>query len=352
MYLYFPGMTESAWDSALWSQRAAPSVMWRSKLSPLPTWLRRCKRALWLQRLSGPMLEPSMVDRGAAAWISSLPVIPASRSAWLESVGAKMIPGTSGPKSGELLATFDRDLSFWRMCQDTFLSDSIPSSPTLPRSGSMQNGKLYPHPRWEPATSANGCGCWPTPKASEGEKGGPNARHGSGDQPLGSAAASWPTPRASMNENRSTKPTPTALAGKHGKTLAAEAAVWQTPASDSFRSRGGPRKTEMGLDQQARVWPTCRACSGKGSSGANRTEFYRAFPRAQVSANGGPTSSSDIPTSPRRLNPLFTEWLMGLPFGWTGCGLVAMESCQSWRQRHLPSLRAVLGSTLETAVNE
>jgi hypothetical protein len=31
---------------------------------------------------------------------------------------------------------------------------------------------------------------------------------------------------------------------------------WQTPAADSFRSRGGDRKSEMGLDQEARFWPT------------------------------------------------------------------------------------------------
>jgi hypothetical protein len=31
---------------------------------------------------------------------------------------------------------------------------------------------------------------------------------------------------------------------------------WQTPATDSFRSRGGPRKNEMGLDQQSRFWKT------------------------------------------------------------------------------------------------
>jgi hypothetical protein len=32
--------------------------------------------------------------------------------------------------------------------------------------------------------------------------------------------------------------------------------LWQTPQTDSFRSRGGDRKDEMGLDQQSRFWPT------------------------------------------------------------------------------------------------
>lgn len=37
---------------------------------------------------------------------------------------------------------------------------------------------------------------------------------------------------------------------------ASSVSQWQTPATDSFRSRGGDRKDEMGLDQQARLWPT------------------------------------------------------------------------------------------------
>ena len=46
----------------------------------------------------------------------------------------------------------------------------------------------------------------------------------------------------------------------HGKQLANQVDMWQTPATDSFRSRGGDRKDEMGLDQQAQnfgeTWPT------------------------------------------------------------------------------------------------
>jgi hypothetical protein len=42
-------------------------------------------------------------------------------------------------------------------------------------------------------------------------------------------------------------------------TLNSAIQQWQTPAVDSFRSRGGDRKDEMGLDQQARFWPTPNA---------------------------------------------------------------------------------------------
>jgi hypothetical protein len=42
----------------------------------------------------------------------------------------------------------------------------------------------------------------------------------------------------------------------HQITIAEQAEHWQTPATDSVRSRGGDRKDEMGLDQQARMFPT------------------------------------------------------------------------------------------------
>jgi hypothetical protein len=50
--------------------------------------------------------------------------------------------------------------------------------------------------------------------------------------------------------------------GKERLSLTGQAGQWQTPATDSFRSRGGERVDEMGLDQQARYWPTPDTPSG------------------------------------------------------------------------------------------
>ena len=55
--------------------------------------------------------------------------------------------------------------------------------------------------------------------------------------------------------------------GKRQVDLGSQAEFWQTPAVDSFRSRGGDRKDEMGLDQQARFWPTPTA-KDEASSGS------------------------------------------------------------------------------------
>ena len=55
----------------------------------------------------------------------------------------------------------------------------------------------------------------------------------------------------------------------HGTQLANQAVeeLWQTPQVDSFRSRGGDRKDEMGLDQQARLqWVTPASRDYKGAN--------------------------------------------------------------------------------------
>lgn len=53
------------------------SVTWRGKPMPPHAWSRAWKRATWLRRLSGLTSPPSTLDHGAAAFIASLPEIPA-----------------------------------------------------------------------------------------------------------------------------------------------------------------------------------------------------------------------------------------------------------------------------------
>jgi DNA (cytosine-5)-methyltransferase 1 len=63
----------------------------------------------------------------------------------------------------------------------------------------------------------------PTPRAGDGDKGGPNQRGSSGDMMLTSAVHSLlPTPRASAQENRTRGRTPSQDNGEHGRYLSAE----------------------------------------------------------------------------------------------------------------------------------
>lgn len=205
----------------------------------------------------------------------------------------------------------------------------------------------------------------------------------------------WPTPRT-VNATGSQQ----RLAQGPNPGLNDSVQDWQTPGADSFRSRGGDRKDEMGLDQQARAipnqWPTPKTPSGGPESAQRKKELGRmesgggdlqasaqswATPAARdfksaesnqtqqelYGSKGPPLShqalsfrfsrpvpvigSDGQPLSPTkrasalrpRLNPAFVCWLMGWPWWWTNPGQInfaapAMALYRSRLQQHLYSL--------------
>jgi hypothetical protein len=114
---------------------------------------------------------------------------------------------------------------------------------------------------------------WPTPRATDGTKGGPNQAGSKGDLMLPSAAAQWPT-----------------------------------PASRDFR-------TPNSQESQAR-----RGHSG-GEQLPNFVEHHFLHP-VHSTLDGRPLSPTDR-TLPRRLNPAFACWLMGWPTWWTNPALTS-----------------------------
>jgi hypothetical protein len=78
--------------------------------------------------------------------------------------------------------------------------------------------------RGEPKLSAQVLLPTPTASSCGTNRGGGSGRIGKVRPSLNTMASRnlWPTPRASANENRQTKLTPSQIAGKHGKSLAAE----------------------------------------------------------------------------------------------------------------------------------
>jgi DNA (cytosine-5)-methyltransferase 1 len=135
-------------------------------------------------------------------------------------------------------------------------------------------------------------------------------------------------------------------------TLCDAIAIWPTPQTDSFRSRGGERKHEKGLDRMARDWepaaepmwmtPTARDHKDGATSLAN-TPVNGLLGRPVLTMPPGGDDTSD---ARRSLNPLFVEALMGWPSGWTGFGSAAT----AW-SRWLPRMRSEL-SRLSSPPNE
>ena len=65
-------------------QACEESLMWRSKHSPLRTWLRRWKANSWMRHLSTLMLKPSHTNIFLEQWTSSLEASHVKDFQWLE----------------------------------------------------------------------------------------------------------------------------------------------------------------------------------------------------------------------------------------------------------------------------
>ena len=181
---------------------------------------------------------------------------------------------------------------------------------------------------------------WPTPKGTDGTKGGPNQAGSKGDLMLPSAAAQWPTPRTTdTNQGR-------------GAELIGTAYYRPSPALKS-----GILVGQANLSDVVQQWPTPAARDSKGANSAEHalitgggrkhmdqlSNFVAHSLHLAQPIPDGQESSPDGPGSPRRLNPAFGCWLMGLPCWWTNPGLTSFarsetDAYRSRLQQHLSCL--------------
>lgn len=208
-------------------------------------------------------------------------------------------------------------------------------------------------------TGESGCLSWPTPRSEDSECAG---NHPGAVDSLTGATTLWRSPAAQdpgIKPERLTGEPGARMYDKETGRLAQygitqQAEMWQTPATDSLRSRGGDRKDEMGLDQQARaMWgtPTSRDHKDGDVTGIDvptngllgREVCHFSLP-APPTPQPGETSSPSGPGSRRRLNPAFVCWLMGWPWWWTQPVPIsfARAEMESWRSRARSRLRSLL----------
>lgn len=288
-WLYVPGLEVSNSDSDSPSETTTDVFVTSSgKGSLRPRSWAGWKTRPWIARLSGTISNPSMADRGAAEWMSSLPDTHASRSASPVNAAEPTTSGISGHTSPASSEKSIQRSSFSKTSQDIYLSDSRKSFPT-----------------WKAWTVALRRVCSQRQKSA--------TRTGERDSTL------WPTPRASPNENRNTRSAPSH--GKtHGKTLSGEAikAMWATPSARDWKSGHASADT---MERNARP--------------LNEQACHNSL-LAQLMKQAG-AMSSDVGPNSLRLSPPFVEWLMGLPVGWTGSGCSA-TAWSHWRQQMRSSL--------------
>ena len=200
---------------------------------------------------------------------------------------AKAHAADYGASTPVLLANYDHATSSWKTSQH-FLGEGLTAySETWPRSGTMQSGIAYRLPPLVRLTDETGFGLWLTPQAGDAKA----CQTGTQNQVMLAHQVMWPTPQASPNQNRDTKPKPSAINGTHGWSLAGA-------VHDSFSTK------------PHRQWPTPTICGNYNRKGASKT-----------SGDGLATAVGGT------LNPTWVEWLMGFPLGWTDLNPSATPSC-------------------------
>ena len=181
-----------------------------------------------------------------------------------EGLLSRLVPST--PRTVEIDSGLLLEADYWRTPQAAVTE---PRSTVVKFSGRSPSDPQVGLPDQVVATAAY----WSKPRASDGEKGGPNQAFGAGGQPLPAQAfhtAMWPTPMAG------------------------------TPAQN-------------------------------GNSEAGNTDSSR---RTVELAHGTVLDGSSATTGKRGvLNPEFPCWLMGYPIVWVFCGASAMQSLPRSRRK-------------------
>jgi len=209
-----------------WNELSAASPLpltVKSKPLSVQTWLQGWNRVYWRQHLSGRMLKHSQHNIFTEKYTASLADIHVSHLVTPASEEEQTTPGTFGLISQVISAQFSRTGA---------------SSKTLPAISPSDTSRLKENwKEWaiqlrkeytqrlklaRPIEEKDYLSLqWPTPDTFDKGDANINQKSNRKNGPKNYLQAlNWPTPRASPNENRSTKRTPSQIAGKHGEYLA------------------------------------------------------------------------------------------------------------------------------------
>ena len=285
---------------------------------------------------SGMTLQPSLARIGVDEWISSLPGSHANQVPSPANEREQTTTDGSGPTSRTPFAKWDQNGYFLRTyedyCQSTLDEGLQRFSEDWPTSGTMLNGCCYRRENAERLTEGSESLSWPTATNRNWKGKREGARRGFGADLNDVATGSWPTARVSAGHGPSTKEL---QEGNPKKRLKTEAELFhhgpQAPRSGIY----GPKSSGDGPNSP-QLWPTANAQGGKGyKSGSNRDTWR---PTLEGAALGLKPKLHDrtIQKTPigMKLNPLFVEWLMGLPIGWTDLEPVETRWSQWWLAKH------------------
>jgi hypothetical protein len=172
---------------------------------------------------------------------------------------------------------------------------------------------------------------WASPRASDGEKGGPNQRGSKGDLALPSQAAQWPTPTVHDYRDPNSKESFARRAASSSRTEPLNnyvAHLWPTPAACNPNDWETPETWRARREILKQ-----KSYNGNGAgvplSIAAQELCHSSLPDQTTWRDGSEFSAFDpisllqyLRRQRLRLNENFVEWLMNFPSGWT-------HTCQS-----------------------
>jgi hypothetical protein len=189
------------------------------------------------------------------------------------------------------LAKFDPDMYLWKTAQCSFIEDSDESLAIFPASGMTRGGLLWELPTLVQTTKEEESGLWRTPDTGAGGTSG-LLKQGKTRRQNGQPIQMWPTPRS-----------------------CSAMAATITPESAWNEKRNPNLETIVGQ----RMFPTLTAHNSK--EGNYPSEQNRNTPTLATHAGG-------------QLNPMWVEWLMGWPIGWTDLKPLGTDKSLYARQPH------------------
>jgi len=311
-------MVESSEDLSLPELKLEHSLMWKSKPTPLPTWLRKWKRETWVRHLFGRILKPSHHISFETELTSSLLDIHANPFQTPESAPERMTPDISGPTSKNISRQCDLFDASLKTSKDTSVLDSEKSSKIWKALVTKRRGEYLARVKSVRRISEKESTSWPTPAYQMGLTQKPTH--------------SVPTPTASdhiirKSTNQGASNGELNYSTNKSVSLDRFVAMWPTPTTqDNNQVSGNPDHPKRGttLGGAVRNWPTPAARDCKGANGYQATlDKIASGQRAQMGQL--PNAVMIANKGSGHLNPEWVEWLMGVPTGHTDLGSWGME---------------------------
>ena len=296
---YAPDTEGSNSDLEKLSKELERSVTWKTKSRSAKSWLRELKKGSLMTHLSGLTLEPSMRQRGVEKFISSLEAFHASPIVSQENRKGQTTQENSQEKYSVLQTNLGGQLSFLKMFPESDSSGGTTSDPDYKTWATGLRNALSQRKKQALLTAEKGCSCsatkWPQNFPTVNTMDGMAPRSSEGNMKL-------------YNGHRKGRTSPSNLREfVHPESWPQN---FPTPNSSEhkFRLKGDTQASKT-LETTAR-------------------KLSLSFHQAQVIHEDGSMCTPNC----RRLSPVFAEWLMGIPRGWTRSSEpLAMESYQQWQ---------------------